>query len=153
MCLTRNTTTIKVTAEWPKAQINFLDVTVYLENEKIETDLYVQPTDTHQYLHSSSCHSYHCKNEIPYSKTLRLNRICSNSRPFDRRCNELERWLLERGYKEKEVRKQVMRGRAICRVDLLNRERTLQEKTEVVFNLTYYLRLTTIKVLIEIEIY
>ena len=72
MCLTRNTTTIKVTAEWPKAQINFLDVTVYLENEKIETDLYVQPTDTHQYLHSSSCHSYHCKKGTPYSQTLRL---------------------------------------------------------------------------------
>ena len=35
---------------------------------------------------------------------------------------------LERGYKEKEVRKQVLRGRAICSDDLLNRERTLQEK-------------------------
>lgn len=38
------------------------------------------------------------------------------------------RWLLERGYKEKEMRKHVMRGRAICRDDLLNKERTLQEK-------------------------
>ena len=31
-----------------------------------------------------------------------------------------------------------MRSRAICRDDLLNRERTLQEKTQVTFNLTYY---------------
>ena len=36
------------------------------------------------------------------------------------------------------MRKQVLRGRAICRDDLLNRERTLQEKTQVTFNLTYY---------------
>ena len=36
------------------------------------------------------------------------------------------------------MRKQVLRGRAICRDDLLNRERTLQEKTQVSFNLTYY---------------
>ena len=50
----------------------------------------------------------------------------------------MERWLLERGYKEKELRKQVLRGRAICRDDLLNREKTLQEKTQVTFNLTYY---------------
>ena len=100
--------------------------------------LYVKPTDTHQYLHSSSCHPYHCKKGIPYSQTLRLNRICSDSRSFDRRCNDLERWLLERGYKEKEVRKQVLRGRAICRDDLLNRERTLQEKAQVTFNFTYY---------------
>ena len=39
--------TIKVTAEWSKTQINFLDVTVSLENGKIKTDLYGKPTDTH----------------------------------------------------------------------------------------------------------
>ena len=36
------------------------------------------------------------------------------------------------------MRKQVLRSRAICRNDLLNREKTLQEKTQVAFNLTYY---------------
>ena len=36
------------------------------------------------------------------------------------------------------MRKQVLRGRAFCRDDILNRERTLQEKTQVTFNLTYY---------------
>ena len=93
--------TIKFIAEWSETQINFLDVTVYLENGKINTDLYVKPTDTHQYLHSSSCHSYHCKKGITYSQTLRLNRICSDSTYCDRRFNDLERWLLERGYKKK----------------------------------------------------
>ena len=116
----------------------FLNVTVSLENCKIKTDLYVKPTDTHQYLHSSSCHPYHCRKGIRYSQTLCLNRICSDSTSFDGRCNDLERWLLERGYKEKEVRKQVLRGRAFCRDDRLNRERTFQEKTQVTFNLTYY---------------
>ena len=76
--------TIKFTAEWSKTQINFLDVTVYLENENIKTDLYVKSTDTHQYLHSSSYHPYHCKKGIPYSQALSLNRICSDSRSFDR---------------------------------------------------------------------
>ena len=32
---------------------------------------------------------------------------------FDSICNDLERWLLERGYKEKEGWTQVLRGRAI----------------------------------------
>ena len=85
--------TIKFTAEWSKTQIIFLDVTVYVENDKIKTDLYVKPTDTHQYLHSSSCHPYHCKKRIPYSQTHRLNRISSDSTSFDGRCNDLERWL------------------------------------------------------------
>ena len=45
--LNKEHSTIKFTAEWSKIQINFLDVTVYLENGKIKTDLYVKPTDTH----------------------------------------------------------------------------------------------------------
>ena len=59
--LNKKHSAIKFTAEWSKTQINFLDVRVYLENGNIKTDLYVKPIDTHQYLHSSSCHPYHCK--------------------------------------------------------------------------------------------
>ena len=129
--------TIKFIAEWSKTQINFLDVTVPLENGNIKTDLYVKPIDTRQCLHSSSCHPCHCKKGIPYNQMLRLNWICSDSISFDRRCNDLERWLLDRGYKEKEVQKQVLRGRAICREDLLNREKALQQKTQIKFNLIY----------------
>ena len=81
---------------------------------------------------------YHCKKGIPYSQTLRLNRICSDSTSFEKRYNDLEQWLLERGYKERKARKQLLRGRAFCRDDLLNRERTVREKTQVTFNLTYY---------------
>ena len=51
----------KFTAEWSKISINFLDVTVSLMEEVTETDLYVKPTDRHQYLQSSLCHSFHCK--------------------------------------------------------------------------------------------
>ena len=36
------------------------------------------------------------------------------------------------------MRKQVPTGRAFCRDDLLNEERTFQEKTQGTFNLTYY---------------
>ena len=37
-------------------------------------------------------HPYHCKKGIPYSQTLRLNSICSDSRFFDRRCNDVMTW-------------------------------------------------------------
>ena len=41
---------IKFTAEWSETSINFLDVTVSLVEEVIETDLYVKPIDNHHYL-------------------------------------------------------------------------------------------------------
>ena len=72
--------TIKFTAEWSKTSINFLDVTVSLIEGAIETDLYVKPTDSHQYLQSSSYHPFHCENGIP----LRLNHICSEMNAFDK---------------------------------------------------------------------
>ena len=91
-----------------KTSFNFLEVTVSLEEGVIETDLYVKPTDSHQYLQSSSCHPFHCKKGIPYSQALRLNRICSETSSFDKRCNDLERFLLERGYSSKLVRKEIL---------------------------------------------
>ena len=39
-----------------KESVNLLDVTVTLEDGSPKTDLYVKPTDTHQYLSSNSCH-------------------------------------------------------------------------------------------------
>ena len=63
--INENHSTIKFTAEWSKTSINFLDVTVSIAEGIIETDLYVKPTDSHQYLLSSSCHPLYCKKGIP----------------------------------------------------------------------------------------
>ena len=85
--------TIKFTAHYSKEKRNFLDVSVRKTNNQLVTDLYIKPTDTHQYLHASSCHVYHSKISIPYSQALHLNRICSENSSYNKRCNELEVWL------------------------------------------------------------
>ena len=89
-------------------QCNFLDVKVIKVHNKLVTDLFVKPTDTHQYLEASSCHVFHSKHAIPYSQALRLNRICSEPSFFDQRCNQLEKWLLDREYSDKLVRGQIL---------------------------------------------
>ena len=67
--------TVKFTSDYFDTSINFLDVKVSRNGNELDTDLYVKPTDTNQYLDASSCHPNHCKTSIPYSQTLRLNRI------------------------------------------------------------------------------
>ena len=42
---------LKSTSEHSEQEINFLDVTVQLSNNKFVADLYCKPTDCHQYLH------------------------------------------------------------------------------------------------------
>ena len=43
-------------AYWSKTSINFLDATVSIAEGIVETDLDVEPTDSHQYLLTSYCH-------------------------------------------------------------------------------------------------
>ena len=90
--------TLKSTAEWSQTSIYFLEVTVSLIGGKVFADLYVKATDSHQCLHSSSYNPYYCKKWIQYSKALHLKRICSDPNSLDRRCNDLETWLIEKGY-------------------------------------------------------
>ena len=116
--------TIMFTAEYSKETINFLDVNIRLVGGgELMTDLFVKPTDTHQFLDPSSSHPYHCKKRIPYSQALRLNRICSGNEIFDKRCNDLEGWLMERGYNGKMRRQQLLRAREHSRKDLLKKEK------------------------------
>ena len=75
-----------------------------LRNRQLETDLHMKPNDTHQFFDSTSCHPCHCKKSIPYSQALRCNSIFSDNKKFDQCCNELEKWLIKKGYGERMVR-------------------------------------------------
>ncbi|XP_072042799.1 uncharacterized protein [Amphiura filiformis] len=90
--------TIKFTSELSHHQVNFLDVTIRKENDSLVTDLYTKPTDSHQYLHSSSCHPQHCKSGIAYSQALRLRRICTNDSDFSQHARDLKKNLTSRGH-------------------------------------------------------
>ena len=130
--------TIKFTADYSKEKINFLDVEIIKKDNRLVTDLFIKPTDTHQYLHASSCHVFYSKKSIPYSQALRLNRICSENSFYDKRCNELEVWLRERGYSDKLVRQQILKARKLKRADLLNQSKERTDSKKFVFNITYH---------------
>ena len=129
---------MRLTADWSKEKVDFLDVEVTLKNCVLSTNLFVKPTDTHQFLDPASCHPYHCKKSIPYSQTLRLNRICFDNNNFYKRCNELESWLFEKGHSERMVRKQVLRAREHSRESLLEKVKLESDQKKLTFNITCY---------------
>ena len=102
--------TIKFIAEWLQKLI-FLDVTVSLIDVQTETYLNAMSTDSHLYLHSFLCYPYQCKKSIPYSQALCHNQIPYKNNFFDIQFNNLKKWLNERGYCEKLVRKEVLKAR------------------------------------------
>ena len=89
---------------------------VTLHNGILSTDLYTKSTDTHQYLHASSCHPLHCKASIPYSQALRIERICSSEYDFKKHTDELQSFLINREYNTKS---QIRRASLIQREDIL----------------------------------
>ena len=126
--------TIKFTANWSKNSVNFLHVTVSLIEGVIETDLCIKSAGSNQYLLTNSCHPFHCKKSIPYSQAPRLSCICSETNSFDKRCKDLERFLLERGCNSKLVWKEKRQRRAIPRNEELDKERCQGKDTKLTFN-------------------
>ena len=111
--------TIKFTSEVSHHEAHFLDVTIRKEEDTLITDLYSKPTDTHQYLHATSCHPKHCKTGIAYSQALRLRRICSNDSDFSKHAQELKNHLVARGHSSRRVRSAIERTRALPRSEVL----------------------------------
>ena len=100
--------------------------------------MYLKETDSHQYFHPSSCHPYHCIKPISYSQALLLNQICSNNIFYDNCCNQLEKWLSDRNYKQELVKELIHKARATSGETLLNNERDSQVENRLKLNLTYY---------------
>jgi len=131
--------TIKFTHKYSRDCIEFLDVLVAREGDKIETDLFVKETDTHQFLHFSSCHPFHTKKGIPYSQALRMRRICSTNESFSKRTSDLKDWLYARGYEKTLVDSQVDRASSLNREQILagNSGRDSLQGREV-FSVTFH---------------
>ena len=65
--LNHHHTTIKLTANWSAEKVTFLDTMVYVkEDGLIGTDLFVKPTDKHQYLGMDSCHPKQCNVRLQF---------------------------------------------------------------------------------------
>lgn len=96
---------IKVTLEWSDERINFLDTTIYINNNTLQTKVFFKPTDTHQLLHKSSFHPSHTFKGILKSQLIRFKRISSSETDYNCTCKILFSYLKNRGYSHTEMRK------------------------------------------------
>ena len=87
---------LKFSHESRKESLPFLDLKVKLSKGKIDTDLYIKNTDTHQYLHYTSFHPNHTKRSVVYSQALRIKKICSEEKDFEQHIHEMRSWFQKR---------------------------------------------------------
>ena len=117
--------------------IPFLDIRVILNNGKLETDLYVKPTDKFQYLNFTSSHPYHQKASLPYGLALRIKRICSNQGDFKRHCEKLIIHLRKRGFKLGLIKEGIRKASQMKREDLLTPKEKSPTDERMIFSTTF----------------
>ena len=97
--------TIKFISETSTKSVNFLDITVKLDqNRNIITTLYNKPTDTHLFLHHTSACPSSVTNKGPYGQYLCLRRICTLDSDFEENADKLSQYYLKRGYQIKQLK-------------------------------------------------
>lgn len=74
---------------------------------------------------------------MPYIQALRHNRIFHTNDNFDKRCDDLEKFLLDVVYQSKLTRKEIPRARAIPKEILLNEEKEQVSKEQITSNITH----------------
>ena len=91
--------TFKFESEYSKDKVNFLDTTIYFNDENIlESTLFIKPTDICTLLQASSFHPTHCKKGIIYSQALRYRILITNDKELERHLYNLKVNLIKRGY-------------------------------------------------------
>ena len=102
--------------DYSTTKINFLGVTVKKMCNKLETDLYCKPEDTHQHLHSQLCHHNVYKIFIAWGQVVRFKRICSIEEKLNNHLEQLIQFLVKCGYKEDHVDSEIERVKLVKRI-------------------------------------
>ena len=138
---------IQFTWDVSESLVPFLDVNVRLEDSAISTDLYVKPTDTHQYLHPASCHPGHVKRSIPFSQAWRILTICSDYKQAEKHISNLVQFLEKRGHNRTKVLKEVNKAKHkfrglkdghLPRTDTKNKDVPSSKSRRIPLVLTYH---------------
>ena len=101
--LNRIHTRLKFTATISTTNVAFLDLDVYIEGEKLKTDLYVKPTDVHNILPFFSQHSPTTKWGIIKAQSIRYLRIISDPNLLILRLYNLYLLFCAKGYPQRKT--------------------------------------------------
>jgi hypothetical protein len=114
---------IKFKFQFSFQKIEFLDLEIYLEDNRIETNLFVKPTNKQIYLDFNSNHPEHCKSSIPYSQALRVVERCSSLENRNLHLNNLKSKLEDRNYPQDLIENKFEKAKSKDRKELIFQSR------------------------------
>ncbi|XP_078521680.1 serine dehydratase-like [Lissotriton helveticus] len=115
---------IQFTMSMSKTSIDFLDISIKVQNGHLHTTLFRKPTERNSLLRYTSHHTRSLRDNLPFGQFLRIRRNCSLKEDYFLESDLLIRRLMERGYPRRLVTRARKRAWYSPREDLLKpRER------------------------------
>ena len=115
--------------------VAFLDIDITTSGGSLDTSVHYKPTDAHSYLNYESSHPPACKKAIPFSQLTRLRRLCSNQDDFEKRCEEMRNFFLNRSYPPHVIEQSMRKIAGMNRKDTLslNTAKKRSNRTPLIF--------------------
>lgn len=136
--LNDNQCNLNFTSMIHKQTIEFLDVVVRVQDDKLESRLFRKATAGNSLLHAKSCHPKNLIHSIPYGEHLRAKRNCSSEQVFQHGMLNMRGRFLERGYPSKVIEQACTKIKSVVRGDLLKfKPVTLNEEDHIRFITAY----------------
>ena len=124
---------IKYRFEYSRKKVEFLDLEIILENEKIETNLFIKRSNLQLYLDYFSNHPDPCKEGVVFGQALRIRERCSKTCDTDVNLENLKDKLMARNYPEDLIDNKFDEAKKRPRGDLIfqNRKRNFVANDKV----------------------
>ena len=101
---------IKLKCNFSEKELEFLDLRIMIVNGRLETEIFVKPTNLQLFLDYTSNHPQHCKDAIVYSQALRVIERCSQPDSAGPHLESLKGKFSQRNYPEDLVAKQFLKA-------------------------------------------
>jgi hypothetical protein len=127
---------IKLKANYADESIEFLDLKIMIIDGRLETDLYIRPTNLQLYLDFASNHPFHCKSGLVYGQALRIIERCSRAESVEAHLENLKAKLVERNYPIGLIGEQFSKAKKKDRKELIFQQRKnglVTKKTRLFF--------------------
>ena len=110
-------------------RVDFMDLTISIVNDRIETTLFEKSMALYQYIPPSSAHPPGLLNGLVVGQVLRFHQLCTSISDVHEKMRLLHRRLIQRGYSEARLFPYFVQGLSVARTFLaMSKEQRLASK-------------------------
>ena len=138
---------LKWDCEEPSSTINFMDMTIRIENGKLITSLYEKDMNLYLYIPPHSSHPRGVFSGLVFGQVLRIRRLCTHQHEANNHIQQFYQRLLDRGhtatnllplFRKAEANAKAYLNRSEAEREQLRKQKWIDSHNQVFFHLQYH---------------